>query len=92
MLCLPSDTEGKNQDEALPSYVDTLSHSRFRSLTQLYFVTRKQEEDVIQSCEEAVKQIFASLVTRGVEVKVMEEQDAERVADQWERETMREGD
>ncbi|TCD65063.1 hypothetical protein EIP91_003301 [Steccherinum ochraceum] len=90
MLWLPTLNEPK-QNEVLPSYATLLSQPRFQSLVKVYFIRAGYQSDPpLQRRNETVQQIFAEVVSRGVEVRVVEQHDAQEVGDQWELETVAE--
>lgn len=94
MLGLPL-SRNDEQEQDLASRVTLLARPQFQSLTHLYFIRDPdwfflQRRKSLKQERENVKNAFASLVARGVEVRVESAETSREIADRWEQETIAE--
>ncbi|TCD65058.1 hypothetical protein EIP91_003296 [Steccherinum ochraceum] len=84
------------RDAALQSYAALLSQPRFHSLAEIYFVIgwvriRGRPPTAVEQINEAVRNVFATFVVKGVVVKAVVQKIARVISDEWEQETIAEG-
>ncbi|TCD65066.1 hypothetical protein EIP91_003304 [Steccherinum ochraceum] len=95
-IMLPFGPYGANsqRDTVLAAYALLLAQKRFQGVTEIYLVRARywlaKRTRSLEQCNEAARDIFEAFLARGVSVNVVEEQEAQLVADQWEQDTIAE--